>query len=81
MAAQRIPLAEHVADARALLAPVLARETVALGAAAAGRVAARELRSPVAVPAHDNSQMDGFAVRAADLRGALVPCRDRTRRG
>ena len=69
MAAQRIPLAEHVADARALLAPVLARETVALGAAAAGRVAARELRSPVAVPAHDNSQMDGFAVRAADLRG------------
>ncbi len=31
------------------------------------RVLAAPLRSPVAVPPHDNSAMDGFAVRSADL--------------
>lgn len=41
-------------------------ETVPL-AEALGRVLARELRSPVAVPAHDNSAMDGYAVRTGDL--------------
>lgn len=36
---------------------------------ALGRVLARDLRSPIDVPAHDNSAMDGYAVRARDLEG------------
>ncbi len=42
-----------------------------------GRVLADDLQSPVAVPYFDNSQMDGFALRAADTRGATAanPCR------
>ena len=36
---------------------------------ALGRVTAAEVVSPAAVPAFDNSAMDGFAVRAADLGG------------
>jgi molybdopterin molybdotransferase len=35
--------------------------------AALGRILARDLISPVDVPAHDNSAMDGYAVRHADL--------------
>lgn len=38
-------------------------------AEAYGRVLAEPLRSPVALPLWDNSAMDGFAVRAADLQG------------
>ena len=45
------------------------RETVAT-AAARGRVLAASLVSRLAVPAADNAQMDGYAVRAADLAGA-----------
>lgn len=37
---------------------------------ALGRVLARDLVAPFDVPAHDNSAMDGYAVRAADLVGA-----------
>ncbi len=32
-----------------------------------GRVLARDLISPIDVPAHDNSAMDGYAVRGSDL--------------
>jgi molybdopterin molybdotransferase len=46
-------------------------ETVALPEAY-GRVLAEDLRSPVWVPPWDNSAMDGYAVRAADTRGASV---------
>ncbi len=35
--------------------------------AALGRVLGEEVVSPLDVPAHDNSAMDGYAVRAADL--------------
>ncbi len=38
--------------------------------AALGRVLARELTAPFNVPAHDNSAMDGYAVRSADLASA-----------
>ena len=38
--------------------------------AAAGRVLAEEVRSPLALPPWDNSSMDGYAVRAEDVRGA-----------
>ena len=34
---------------------------------ASGRVLAADLISPIAVPAHDNSAMDGYALRGSDL--------------
>ncbi len=37
---------------------------------ALGRVLAQEVRSPRDIPGFDNSAMDGYAVRAADLTGA-----------
>jgi molybdopterin molybdotransferase len=40
---------------------------------AAQRVLARDLISGLDVPPHDNSAMDGYAVRAADLGSAGVP--------
>lgn len=67
---QRIPLADHVADAVALLAAVRGTEVLPLDGRAAGRVAIAEQRSRVDVPGHDNSQMDGYALAAADLAGA-----------
>ena len=39
-------------------------------AEAMGRVLARDAASPVALPPWDNSAMDGYAVRAADVAGA-----------
>ncbi|MDQ3880230.1 MAG: molybdopterin molybdotransferase MoeA [Chloroflexota bacterium] len=39
--------------------------------AALGRVAARAVTAPVAVPPFTNSSMDGFAVRGADVPGTL----------
>jgi len=35
---------------------------------ALGRVLARDVVSPISVPAHDNSAMDGYALRGADLK-------------
>lgn len=66
-AAARVPLADHRADAIALLAPLLRAQLRRLGPASAGRIAADDRHARVDVPACDNSQMDGFAVRAADL--------------
>jgi molybdopterin molybdotransferase len=37
---------------------------------AAGRIVAEEIRSDREIPAFDNSAMDGYAVRAADVAGA-----------
>ena len=72
--AQRIPLADHVADAVALLGTVRTTEVIPLDGRAVGRVAVREQRALVDVPGHDNSQMDGFALAANDLQvsGARV---------
>ena len=39
---------------------------------ALGRVLAESLISPIAVPPHDNSAMDGYAVRKADLNPSAV---------
>jgi molybdopterin molybdotransferase len=61
-----------VADASAhMLAGVaaLGEETVELRDAL-GRVLARDVVSPVSLPLWDNASMDGFAVRADDVRGA-----------
>jgi molybdopterin molybdotransferase len=51
---------------RTFLAPVAAVERVHVRAAL-GRVLAEDIVSPHAVPGHDNSAMDGYAVRFADL--------------
>ncbi len=64
---------EHAARIAALVAPVLAglpAEDVPL-AEALGRVLAADVRSPIDLPPFRNSQMDGWAVRAADV--AAVP--------
>ena len=46
--------------------PIAGTEQIALRQAL-GRVLARDVRSPIDVPAQANSAMDGYAVRAADL--------------
>jgi molybdopterin molybdotransferase len=51
---------------RTFLTPVTAVERVHVRNAL-GRVLATDIVSPVAVPGHDNSAMDGYAVRFADL--------------
>ena len=53
---------------RALTAPVAGAERVAIRESL-GRVLAEPVRSPIDVPAHDNSAMDGYAVRAIDAAG------------
>ena len=58
--------AQHII--REFVQPVGAVEQVALRAAL-GRVLARDIVSPIDVPAHDNSAMDGYALRGADLPG------------
>jgi molybdopterin molybdotransferase len=60
----------HAASAH-MLAGVrpLATEKIALEQAA-GRVLARDVVSPIFLPLFDNASMDGFAVRAEDVRGA-----------
>jgi molybdopterin molybdotransferase len=49
------------------LSPLTATERVHVRAAL-GRVLAADVISPLDVPAHDNSAMDGYAVRFADLK-------------
>jgi molybdopterin molybdotransferase len=49
------------------LAPVSTTERVAVRASL-GRVLAEDIVSPLDVPAHDNSAMDGYAVRLSDLK-------------
>ncbi|MFD2090222.1 molybdopterin molybdotransferase MoeA [Blastococcus deserti] len=62
---------EHRAAVAALLSP-LPEEEVPLGAAH-GRVLARDVTAAVALPGFDNSAMDGYAARWADVRAAPVP--------
>jgi molybdopterin molybdotransferase len=61
---------EHRAVVAALLAPMTA-EDVPVGKAL-GRVLAADVVAAVALPSFDNSAMDGYAVRAADVAGAPV---------
>ena len=83
-------LDHHRVAVEALLAPLAqdrAVETLPVSAARiAGapdayrhRVLAVDIVSPTDLPPFDNSQMDGYAVRAAELADA-APCR-RSRRG
>jgi molybdopterin molybdotransferase len=59
---------EHQAVVAALL-PALPEETVAL-AAGHGRVLARDVTAPVPLPGFDNSAMDGYAARWAEVGSA-----------
>ncbi|HEY5293190.1 MAG TPA: gephyrin-like molybdotransferase Glp [Burkholderiales bacterium] len=54
---------------RSLLVPVATNEKVAVRAAL-GRVLGEDIISTLDVPAHDNSAMDGYALRHADLNAA-----------
>ncbi|WP_409265936.1 gephyrin-like molybdotransferase Glp [Massilia sp. BHUDP2] len=62
-----LPVRDAQRIIREFVQPVRAVEKVALRAAL-GRVLAKDVISPINVPAHDNSAMDGFALRGEDLR-------------
>jgi molybdopterin molybdotransferase len=61
---------DHRAAVAALLGPA-PTEWVPIGEAL-GRVLAADVTAAVAIPSFDNSAMDGYAVRAADLAGAAA---------
>lgn len=71
------PVEEHREAVRTLLADHLRRRVEQLSLAeASGRILAESIRAPRSLPPFANSQMDGYAVRSADLShapaGALV---------
>lgn len=61
-----LPVRDAQKIIRDFVTPVRATEQVALRAAL-GRVLALDVVSPINVPAHDNSAMDGYALRGEDL--------------
>ncbi len=61
-----MPVERAQALIRQFLSPVTAVERLHVRAAL-GRVLAEPIVSPIAVPGHDNSAMDGWALRFADL--------------
>ncbi|MBM7506067.1 gephyrin-like molybdotransferase Glp [Agromyces aurantiacus] len=71
--AERIPVDEHARFVRSLLAPLGARPTERVRLDdALGRITASPVESPIALPPFRNAQMDGFAVRGADVAEAPV---------
>ena len=62
-----MPVAKARELIRTFLTPMSAVERVHVRSAL-GRVLAIDVISPIAVPGHDNSAMDGYAVRFADLK-------------
>ncbi len=63
---QALPVADAQTIIRQFITPIHAVEKIALRSAL-GRVLATDIISPINVPAHDNSAMDGYALRGADL--------------
>jgi molybdopterin molybdotransferase len=61
-----VPVEQAQQIIRDFIAPVAAVEKLSLRSAL-GRVLASDIVSPINVPQHDNSAMDGYAVRGADL--------------
>ncbi|WP_411883251.1 gephyrin-like molybdotransferase Glp [Polaromonas sp. YR568] len=71
------PLDEALAELMARAAPLPGMQAVSTFDAD-GRVLAQDLVSSLDVPAHDNSAMDGYALRAADWAdGAVLPVSQR----
>ncbi|NHZ43007.1 molybdopterin molybdotransferase MoeA [Massilia aquatica] len=64
-----LPVRDAQRIIRDFIKPVAGIEQVPL-LAALDRVLAADIISPISVPAHDNSAMDGYALRGADLAGA-----------
>jgi molybdopterin molybdotransferase len=62
-----LPVAQAQEFIARLVPRVAAVESVALRSSL-GRVLARDIVSAIDVPAHDNSAMDGYALRGADLK-------------
>ena len=62
-----LPVAQAAEFIARLVPRVQAVEKLALRSAL-GRVLARDITSAIDVPSHDNSAMDGYALRGADLR-------------
>ena len=62
-----MPVEKARAHIHAFLSPVTAVERLHIRACL-GRVLAEDVISPINVPQHDNSAMDGYAVRFADLK-------------
>jgi molybdopterin molybdotransferase len=65
------PLTMRLADLLAFAEPLTGAEQVATFDAD-GRVLANALVSALQVPPHDNSSMDGYALRQADLEAGLA---------
>jgi len=63
---EALPVRDAQRIIREFVTPVRAVEQVALRAAL-GRVLAADIISPIDVPSHDNSAMDGYALRGSDL--------------
>jgi molybdopterin molybdotransferase len=62
-----LPVRDAQRIIREFVEPVRATEQTALRSAL-GRVLAQDITSPINVPAHDNSAMDGYALRGGDLK-------------
>ncbi|HEU4460780.1 MAG TPA: gephyrin-like molybdotransferase Glp [Methylibium sp.] len=77
-----LSLDEALARLRAATSPLAETEAVSTFDAL-GRVLARAVRSRLDVPPHDNSSMDGYAMRAADVpsRGGVLPVLQRVAAG
>ena len=73
--ASNAPLLHPAEGLRLILehTPALPVEEVAVSADLAGRVLAGDVRAAVSLPPFDTSAMDGYTVRAADLRDGAVP--------
>src|SRR5262245_31056725 len=61
-----LPIADMERMSAERVTPVAETETVTLGVAR-GRVIAGDVTSPIDLPPFDNSAVDGYAVRHADL--------------
>jgi len=61
-----LPVARANEVIRSFVAPVTGDETLPVRDGL-GRVLAQDIISPINVPSHDNSAMDGYAVRSSDL--------------
>jgi len=61
-----LPIDDALARIKTAVQPITGNEQITLNAAL-GHVLAEDIRSPINVPAHTNSAMDGYAVIGSDL--------------